>query len=76
MSNIKKYVEAMETLNTLIKASKIEGDFVGYKSLKELRYSAERGDKSSICNLFYLHDTMQKVHNNINNLAIDSDVIM
>lgn len=76
MSNIKKYVEAMKTLDILIKASKVEGDFVGYKSLKELRYNAERGDKSSMCNLFYLYDTMQKVHNNINNLAVDSDIIM
>jgi hypothetical protein len=76
MSNIKKYVEAMKTLDILIKASKVERDFVGYRSLKELKYNAERGDKFSICNLFQLHDTMQKVHNNVNNLAIDSDVIM
>ena len=61
MSKIKEYHEAMETLNTLIKASKLSSDFVGYKSLKKIKLEAERGDKLAICNLFYLAATMQKM---------------
>lgn len=56
MARMKHFAEALERLDNMIKDMKIAGDFVGYKSLKELKEDALLGDNKALDRVMSLVD--------------------
>jgi hypothetical protein len=48
MARMKQLAEAIDILDGMIKDMKIAGDFIGYKSLKELKEDALLGDSKAL----------------------------
>lgn len=57
---MKEYGQALIVLDNLIRAAKLEGDFVGYKSLKTLKEDAEKSNSEAIAKVLYLYYTLSR----------------
>lgn len=68
MARMKQFAEALEVLDVMIKNMKINGDFVGYKSLKELKEDALLGDNKALDRVMSLIEYADNIYINVGNV--------